>query len=497
MSTHADPMQDLELLIRSRYGLIHIDTLEEERVETLLRLVADRLALPLFLWSRTRGLRRDGLDNVIYDTQDPAQALAHVAASRTAALYHFPGAAGLLQNEILAERFRELAGELGERLGAMILSGTGLQPPPALERIIATVRLPAPGPDDFRALLEHIIRDLRKRGPARIELAPADEARLLASLRGLTLLEAEKLLTRAIVEDGRLTAADVAKIADAKRERVEREGVLEYYPVEETLAEVADLAGLKAWLLRRRGIITRPEQAADFGLTFPRGLLLIGVPGCGKSLCARAVAADWGLPLLKLDTGALYNKYIGETEKNFRRAMTSAERLAPCVLFIDELEKAFASDGTADGGVSQRVLGSFLTWLQDRKGDVFTVATANDVSRLPPEFLRKGRFDEIFFVDLPDADARRQILEIHLRRRKQDPTGFDLAAIAANTEGFSGAELEQAVVAALYTAFADQAALSTERIIAETSLTRPLSVVMAEKVGALREWARERTVAAN
>jgi hypothetical protein len=497
MSTHADPLRDLELLIRSRYGLIHIDTLEEERVETLLRLVADRLALPLFLWSRTRGLRRDGLDNVIYDTQDPAQALAHVAASRTAALYHFPGATGLLQNEILAERFRELAGELGERLGAMILSGTGLQPPPALERIIATVRLPAPGPDDFRALLEHIIRDLRQRGPARIELAPADEARLLASLRGLTLLEAEKLLTRAIVEDGRLTAEDVAKIADMKRERVEREGVLEYYPVEETLAEVADLAGLKAWLARRRGIITRPEQAADFGLTFPRGLLLIGVPGCGKSLCARAVAADWGLPLLKLDTGALYNKYIGETEKNFRRAMTSAERLAPCVLFIDELEKAFASDGTADGGVSQRVLGSFLTWLQDRKGDVFTVATANDVSRLPPEFLRKGRFDEIFFVDLPDADARRQILEIHLRRRKQDPAAFDLPAIAANTEGFSGAELEQAVVAALYTAFADQAALSTERIITETSLTRPLSVVMAEKVGALREWARGRTVAAN
>ena len=496
MST-TDPLLDLELLIKSRYGLIHIDSLEEERVEALLRHVSDRLTIPLFLWSRTRGLRRDGHDNAVYDTQEPGPALAHVAASRAPALYHFPGAAGLLTSEPLVDRFRELAGALGERHGAIVLSGTGLVLPPALERVLATVRLPEPGAEDFRALLQHIVRDLRKRGPAQIDLSPRDEARLLATLRGLTLLEAEKLLTRAFVDDGRLSADDVARIASAKRERIERDGVLEYYPAEESMAEVADLAGLKDWLGKRRGIIAQPDQAAAFGLTFPRGLLLIGVPGCGKSLCARAVATDWGLPLLKLDTGTLYNKYIGETEKNFRRAMESAERLAPCVLFIDELEKAFASDGTADGGVSLRVLGSFLTWLQDRKGDVFTVATANDVSRLPPEFLRKGRFDEIFFVDLPDADARRQILEIHLRRRKQDPAPFDLPAIAAATAGFSGAELEQAIVAALYTAFAAGEPLTTDRIIAETSLTRPLSVVMAEKVTALREWARGRTVGAN
>src|SRR5690606_1593543 len=267
----------------------------------------------------------------------------------------------------------------------------------------------------------------------------------------------------------------------AKKEIVEREGVLEYYPVEETMAEVADLAGLKDWLSKRRNILTDPEKAAQFGLEFPKGVLLIGVPGCGKSLCAKAVAMEWGLPLLKLDPGSLYNKYIGETEKNFKRAVETAERLAPCVLFIDELEKAFASGGSEDGGVSQRVLGTFLSWLQDRKGDVFTVATANDVSRLPPEFLRKGRFDEIFFVDLPGAEARAQIARIHLRKRNHNPDSVDIAAIVTATDGCSGAEIEQVVVSALYTAFNAGTPLTTELLLAEAAATSPLSRVMAEK----------------
>src|SRR5690606_21058129 len=202
------------------------------------------------------------------------------------------------------------------------------------------------------------------------------------NLRGLTLLEAEKLLTRAIIEDGRLAADDLAHVLEAKRAVIEREGLLEYYPVEESMAEVADLAGLKDWLAKRRAILADPERAAEFGLAFPKGVLLLGVPGCGKSLCAKAVSMEWGLPLLRLDTAALYNKYIGETEKNFKRAMSVAERVAPVVLWIDEIEKAFAASGEEDGGVSQRVLGSFLSWLQDRKGDVFIVATANDVTRL-------------------------------------------------------------------------------------------------------------------
>jgi SpoVK/Ycf46/Vps4 family AAA+-type ATPase len=357
--------------------------------------------------------------------------------------------------------------------------------------------LPEPGPAEFRSLVEQIARDVGRTRSVDIQLTKEDETRLLTALRGLTLLEAGKVLTKAMVEDRRLTADDIVHVIDAKKQIVEREGVLEYYPAEQSLAEVAGLAGLKEWLRKRRNILSDPVRAAEFGLSFPRGVLLIGVPGCGKSLCARAVATEWGLPLLRLDTGSLYNKFIGETENNFRRAMRTAERLAPCVLFIDELEKAFAAGGSADGGVSMRVLGTFLSWLQDRKPDVFVVATANDVSRLPPEFLRKGRFDETFFVDLPDADTRTEILRIHLKRRGQDPNAFRLDLVTTATHTFSGAEVEQVIVSALYTAFNDGSALTTEHLLREAAGTRPLATMMAEKIAAMRDWASDRTVPAN
>ena len=226
-------------------------------------------------------------------------------------------------------------------------------------------------------------------------------------------------------------------------------------------------------------------------------MLLLGVPGCGKSLCAKAVACEWGLPLLKLDPGNLYDKYIGDSEKNFKRAMQMAERMAPIVLWIDELEKAFASvNGDADGGVSGRVFGSFLSWLQDRKGDVFVVATSNDVSKLPPEFIRKGRFDEIFFVDLPGSSAREEIFRIHLAKRKQEVAQFDRGALAAATEGFSGAEIEESIVSALYGVFADGQPLTTAALVSEATKTRPLSRTMAERLTRLRQWASDRTVAA-
>jgi SpoVK/Ycf46/Vps4 family AAA+-type ATPase len=366
-----------------------------------------------------------------------------------------------------------------------------------LRRLLAVVRLPEPAPDEFRSLIQHIARDVGRRAPVANELTPEDEARLIGALRGLSLLEAEKVLTRAMVEDNRLTVEDIIHVIDAKKQIVEREGVLEYYPAEETFADIADLAGLKEWLRKRKNIFREPERAAAFGLSFPRGMLLIGVPGCGKSLCARAVATEWGLPLLRLDTGSLYNKFVGETESNFRRAMRAAEKLSPCVLFIDELEKAFATGGSDDGGVSLRVLGTFLTWLQERKADVFVVATANDVSRLPPEFLRKGRFDETFFVDLPDAETRAEIFRLHLRKRKQDPAHFDYGLLTPATNGFSGAEIEQVIVSALYTAFNDQTQLTTELLLREATATRPLAVVMAEKIEQLREWAKGRTVSAS
>lgn len=497
MSERADPLGDLELLVKSRYGLIRIESDEDERILPLLRHLSDRLTLPLFAWSRVRGLRREELENAVYDTQDPGKALAHVLAARLPAIYYFPGGTTLAASELHAGQLREIAAELGRRAGALVLSGTEPSLPPALQRIAANFRLPAPAPDDYRSLLRRILRDVGRSRQVVVELRPEEEQQLLHSLTGLTLLEAEKILTRAVVEDGRLTAADLHHVLAAKREIVEQDHVLEYYPVEANLTEIADLAGLKNWLAKRRHIITEPERAAAFGLSFPKGVLLVGVPGSGKSLCAKAIAMEWGLPLLKLDTGALYNKYVGETERNFRRATEVAERVAPCVLFIDELEKAFAQGGTEDGGVSQRVLGTFLTWLQERQADVFTVATANDVSRLPAEFLRKGRFDEIFFLDLPDAEARRRIIDIHLRKRKQDPARFELTRLAEASAGFTGAELEQAIVSALYTAFAAAAPLTTADLLNELAGTVPLSTAMAERIAFLREWAGQRTVPAN
>ena len=491
-----DPLHDIELLVRSRHGLVIIDTVEEERATTLLRHLADRMTMPLFVWSRTKGLRHADQEQGIYGTTDAAQALAHMSSSNVEAIYHLQGFGSLLNDEAQVERLQSVVQRFGTRDSIVVLTGS-ITLPESLRRFASTVTLPSPTTTDYEQLLQHILRDLARRMPVRMQMTPEEGRRLLTHLRGLTLLEAEKVLTKAIVEDNLLSAADVAHVITAKKQIVEQEGVLEYYPVEESMAQVADLAGLKAWLAKRKSIITEPQRAAEFGLSFPKGVLLVGVPGCGKSLCAKAVATEWGLPLLKLDSAALYNKYIGETEKNFKRAMNIAERMSPVILWIDELEKAFAAGGSEDGGVSQRVLGTFLSWMQDRKGDVFIVATANDVSKLPAEFLRKGRFDEVFFVDLPDAEARRAIFDIHLRKRGKDPATLPIDQLVHAAEQFSGAEIEQVIVSALYTAFAERKPVDGALVLREIAATRPLAHTMAERVSALRDWARERTVAAN
>ena len=496
--TRLDPVADLDLLIRSRHGLVHIDSIEDERVQHVLRLVSDQLTVPFFIWTRTHGICRDGYSNGVYDTSDALKALAHVAASDTAGIYHFVGFGTLLENEAVVDRLKGVVENLGERRGAVVLSGDGLSFPPGLSRLVASMKLPMPDVADFRAMVQQVHRDIARKSSVHVDLSPDEETRLLNSLKGLTMLEAARVVTRAIVRDNRLTADDITEVVQAKKEIVEREGILEYYTAEMSMTDVAALDGLKAWLAKRKLFLTQADKAAAFGLSFPKGILLIGVPGCGKSLCARAVATEWGLPLLKLDTASLYNKFVGETERNFKRALETAERLAPCVLFIDELEKAFgAGSGTEDGGLSQRVLGTFLTWLQDRNGDVFTVATANDIERLPPELLRKGRFDEVFFVDLPDDQARAAILAIQLRLRKQNIAGIDTAAVVRATSGFSGAEIEQVVVSGLYSAFAAGGGLTTDVLVREAVATRPLSVTMAEKVAALRQWAKDRAVPAN
>ena len=494
-----DTEAELDLLIRSRYALILLDTAEPERADELLALIASRLSLPYYSWSRSRGMRRgiQSGDPFIEESREPARALALVPGEG-AAIYHFRGLAPFLDDHLVASHVLDAVALFGTRRGALVISGHGIRVPDALRAHAVTVRLPLPGFAEHRQLLERLIRDHSARMPLKMELTAEDRVRLVNNLIGLTLTEAEKVVTRLIIEDGALRKDDVARVATAKRELVEQDGLLEYHPAEEALSEVAGLDGLKAWLAKRRAVVHDPQRAAAFGLGFPRGMLLLGVPGCGKSLCAKAVASEWGLPLLKLDPANLYDKYIGDSEKNFKRAMQTAERMAPIVLWIDELEKAFASSGgDEDGGVSRRVFGTFLSWLQERKGDVFVTATSNDIAKLPPEFIRKGRFDEVFFVDLPRAKAREQIFVIHLRKRKQDAARFDLTALSAASEGFSGAEIEQCIVSGLYGAFTEGCPLDTACLLAEIAATRPLSGTMHERISELRAWASTRTVAAD
>jgi AAA+ superfamily predicted ATPase len=495
-----DPLRDADLLIRSRHPLLLVESEDRPRVRTLFRLLADRMSLPLFRWTRARGLQREGAPGPVYQTEEAERALRHIAASDVPALYDMDGLAAVLPgNALFQAKLAEALDKLERLQGAMLLCGAGIEMAPRLRGRITVLELPHPGRDELREMVRHVLRDLNRVSPVQVELSRPELDQLLNHLSGLTQLEAEKIVTRVILEDGRLGPEDLARVADAKRRIVEQEGLLEYTPVEESLAEVAGMAGLKTWLRRRTALVRDPDRAREFGLPFPKGILLAGVPGSGKSLAARAVAAEWGLPLLRLDLSTLYNKYIGETEKNLHRAMRLAERMSPVVLWIDEIEKAFAQgDGEGEGsGVSRRILGSFLSWMQERQGQVFVLATANEVHRLPAELIRKGRFDELFFVDLPDAESRAEILRIHLRRRNRDPSSIDAARIAEATEGFSGAELEQVVVSGLYAAFADHAALDTELLLAEAGATRPLSVTARERIEALRAWARDRAVRAN
>ena len=493
-----DPLHDFQLLIRSRYGALLVETAEEDRAEALAERAAWELQLPLFVWRRATGLRRAGAPTGVYGTEDPRTALGHVVSSQLPALYVFHGLGPELEKPDVADLLREAARQLAGRSGAIVLTGAGVKLTDSLRAEVGPLHLPMPTREEYESLQQRVVKDVSTRMGIQVSLAPSDQDRLLANLQGLTLAEAEKLLTRVLVEDGRLDADDVKRIVEAKRELVERDGLLEFQPAVQSLDDIADLAHLKEWLGKRRLFMEDRQRAADFGLEFPRGVLLVGVPGCGKSLCAKAVAAAWGLPLVRLDPGALYDKYIGETEQNFRKAMASADRLAPLVLWIDEIEKAFAAGGEdTDGGTSMRVLGSFLSWLQERRGDVFVVATANDVQRLPAELLRKGRFDETFFVDLPDEGTRAAVLDIHLRRRKQAPDQFDLPLLAAESEGYSGAELEQVVISALYTAFSAKAAPTTALLLDELRRTPPIASTAREKIAFLRAWSEGRTVPAN
>ena len=509
-------MRDLSLLVRSRHPIIFIRSHEAERLHKLLMHLADSLGMPFYAWTRSKGLKHHFelavanhaqrghslepmtvLESPNRATLSPLAALEDVEKENRPALYYFQGLGTDLNESMIASKLRDAARQFLKHEGSIVISGSVPEDlPDPLHGLSTVLDMPLPSLKEYRNLAESIYRDLSRRMPIEFRLSREEFDQLSRNLQGLSLLEAEKILTKAMIENQQLGPEDVTGVRTAKKRLIEQNGLLEFYASEHKLDEIAGLQGLKNWLSKRRAIVQRPDEARQFGLEFPKGILLLGVQGSGKSLCAKAVASDWQLPLIKMDPSSLFNKYIGETERNFRQATALAEKLSPIILWIDEIEKAFAA-GSEDGGVSQRILGVFLAWLQERKGDVFVVATANDVSKLAPELLRKGRFDELFFVDLPNHETRKAILALHLRKRKRAPAQFDLESLARSSEGFSGAELEQAIVSGLYTAFAEGEDLTTELLEQELRLTVPLSVTMAEKLAALRNWAKARAVPAN
>lgn len=496
-SIKPDPVNEIVVLVRSRLGLIALDADDPTQAHETLATAAAQLGIPLFLWTRTKGLVQKNGGPSVASTADLVGALAYVEMARISAIFMFEGLGADLADATRTQYLKDAITGLDGLDAAIVVLESVEDLPESLRKLAALVTLPPPERADYMAMTKRVVQHLHERIPVRAELTQAEGERLIAALRGFTLSEAERVLTRVIVDDGILSVADIAQVVAAKNADMKAAGLLEFCPIEVKLGDIAALVSLKAWLATRRAVIAAPARAAEMGLPFPRGMLLVGVPGCGKSMCAKAVAADWELPLLKLDTSGIYDKFVGESEKRFLEAMRSAERAAPAVLWIDEIEKAFSAGSDNDGGVSVRILGTFLSWLQERRGDVFVVATANDIAKLPPELVRKGRFDEIFFVDLPEAETRASIFRLHLERRRQAIAGFDLPALAAASEGFSGSEIEQAVVSALYAVFAAGRTLCMEDLSAEIARTRPLSSTMQERIQALRDWSHGRTVPAN
>ena len=501
--THADPAppDELDVLIRARYPVIYIVSWEEARVEQHLLRIANRRGKQLHCWSVTTGMRRTGAGPTPARQRtlaDPIEALDTVIEHKEPAIYLFQDFHAFLRPQIpcnapIIRKLREVARALSDSYKTLVICAPRLEIAPELEKDVTVFDFPLPAPPDIEGLLKRICADVAGNAAFSVKIDDKGRESLVRAASGLTLQEAENVFAKTLVNDGVLTGEDVSTVFAEKQQIVRKSGLLEYYDSSADLGAVGGLDELKDWLQRRSVAFT--EKARAFGLPEPKGVLLVGVQGCGKSLCAKAVAREWKMPLLRFDMGRMFSSLVGSSEENIRRAIAVAESVAPAVLWVDEIDKAFSgsqSSGGTDGGTTARVMSTFLTWLSEKQRPVYVLATANDISQLPPELLRKGRLDEIFFVDLPIVAERREITKIHLKARKRDPGAFDLDAIASAADGFSGAEIEQAIVSALYDAFYLGRELSTADILGSVRETVPLSRTMSERISGLRSWAEGR-----
>jgi SpoVK/Ycf46/Vps4 family AAA+-type ATPase len=490
-------------LVRAAYPLIYVLSSEEERVEKGLLHVAAERGRKFLSWSTTEGIfeiHRDEMGSEqrvpirSRELRDPLRALEYVGDSNEKALFVLRDFHPYMQDPTIVRRLRDLVRYVkkSNTSKTLILLSPILKIPPELEKEVTVVDYEHPSPEDLDVVIEDLAHNPSIPDEARLEIregSPLRE-RIVEAALGLTINEAENVFSKSIIQKRRF---DIDVILSEKEQIIRKSGILEFYHATEQFSDVGGLEELKRWLQKRERAFTK--EAREFGLPRPKGILLIGVPGCGKSLTAKAVGSLWKLPLLRLDVGKIFAGLVGSSEENMRKAIKTAEAVAPSILWLDELEKGFSgthSSSFSDAGTTARVFGSFVTWLQEKSSPVFVIATANNVTLLPPELMRKGRFDDIFFVDLPSREERSDIFCIHLQKRDRRPDFFDLDLLALSSEGFSGSEIEQAIISALYDAFDAGRDLTTEDILASFEETVPLSQTMEEEITALREWAQTR-----
>ncbi len=484
--------REIEVLLRAKYPILYVVSWEERRVEDALSAVCKGLNRSIHTWTLTQGMKpsiaKSGRSPL---TSPELEVLAQIHEAPDYSVFLLKDFHPYMKDFRTIRLLRDLASKMRSKAQAIIILGPVLTLPSDLEKEVTVIEFPLPDAGEIERTLDQVTAAVSATKGVDSTLTPEDRERLVKSAQGLTMDEIESVFARSLVEKKRF---DVDAVLKEKQQIIRKSGLLEYYAPDERIKDVGGMELLKEWLDQRTKSFS--DKAREFGIPAPKGILLLGVQGCGKSLLAKAVAAGWNLPLLKLDVGRIFGSLVGQSEENIRKAIAVAESVAPCILWADELEKGFAGvggGGVSDSGTTARVFATFLTWMSEKTAPVFLVATANDVTSLPPEMLRKGRFDEIFFVDLPDREERVQIFAIHLRKRNRAIESFDLEALAQKTHGFSGAEIEQVVVGALYMAFDADRELEQKDLEQEAKNVVPLSVMMSEEINELREWAALRT----
>jgi ATP-dependent 26S proteasome regulatory subunit len=489
-------LSEIDVLIRARYSILYLLTHEEARLENLISGLAKKQSKQLFVWTATQGLRQyqdsTGTPAERGEHNDPVEVINHIQSHASAAIFLLKDFHPFLEDPHVIRRLRDAAHDLKGTYKSILIASPRLNLPVELEKDVTLIDIPLPDANELFELLKSVYTTVAQKNRAAVKLNTEEGWALVRAAQGLTLTEAENAFAKSVVNDGVFDVKDVATVLKEKQQIIRKSGILEFYPADSNLSEVGGLHNLKHWLVLRGKAFS--TKATGFGLPSPKGVLLLGAPGCGKSLTAKAVANAWQMPLLRLDFGKIFSGLVGSSEENMRRALKVAEGVSPAVLWIDEIEKGLAggSSGVSDGGTGARVFGTFLTWMQEKTSTVFVVATANRIDALPPELLRRGRFDEIFFMDLPQPNARAEIIGIHLKKRNRKVETFDIKAMVAAMEGFSGAEIEHVIVEGLFAAYHESRELKTEDVLKAIKETVPLSVTYAEELKRIREWAKNR-----